>query len=260
MVSTISDPTVRRRIEVGDFDAMLFAEVDLYVEEYQRLTSMTIGARIRSAGEVITPESLNVPGQRFEGTVTDNVIEGIFEIESRVFDGTGRLPFPVDYSDDPELEKWLGPSLMIEADDPRLIAAAEEIIGETDDCWEAVQRLARWVGTEIGGSVPGASARQTFDRGSGECGSHSRLFAAFCRAVGIPCRLAMGGAYTPLKDGSFGQHVWNEVWMGAAGWISLDTTFQEFDYIDAGHLRLGEMTGFFPEEMEVLEHRLGPPR
>jgi hypothetical protein len=48
--------------------------------------------------------------------------------------------------------------------------------------------------------------------------------------------------------------------MGEAGWIPLDTTFRESDYVDSGHIRLGEMTGFQPEEIEVLDYRVGGPQ
>jgi hypothetical protein len=41
---------------------------------------MKVKATIESAGEWITAESLNFPGQKFEGTVNNNLVEGIFEL------------------------------------------------------------------------------------------------------------------------------------------------------------------------------------
>jgi hypothetical protein len=83
--------------------------------------------------------------------------------------------------------------------------------------------------------------------------------AAFCRAVGIPARVVWGCMYVPNAGGGFGQHGWNEVFMGEAGWIPLDTTAHEVDFVDSGHIRLGVLsskaTSFGPEGIEVLEYQ-----
>ncbi len=68
--------------------------------------------------------------------------------------------------------------------------------------------------------------------------------------------MVTGGAYTTIMDGSFGQHGWNEVWMGEAGWVPVDCTFQESDYLDSGHIRFGLLTTFNPTELEILDYRL----
>jgi hypothetical protein len=41
------------------------------------------------------------------------------------------------------------------------------------------------------------------------------------------------------------------------GWIAVDATILEYDYVDAGHIRLGELVSFHPKSMEILEYRLG---
>ena len=43
--------------------------------------------------------------------------------------------------------------------------------------------------------------------------------------------------------------------MGDAGWIPVDATINEADYIDAGHIRLGENATFRPVSMEILDFR-----
>jgi hypothetical protein len=87
------------------------------------------------------------------------------------------------------------------------------------------------------------------------------LLAAFCRSVGIPARVIWGCMYTPNAGGSFGQHGWNEIYMGDAGWIPVDATALQTDYVDSGHIRMGEMESmtisFNPHEMEILDYRVG---
>jgi len=257
----LADSTVPSRIRRASIDSMILATVDARIDDVQRISYMKVRATIRSYGEVITADSLNVPGQRFEGTVDDNLIDGIFEIEYPRYDGKDAPPFPPDFSDVEDLHPYLGPGFLIEADDPLLAEKAREITEGAEDSWDAARRLADWVGREIEGAIVLGSARQIYDGRKGECGGHTRLFTAFARSVGIPARMVSGGAYTGIQGGSFGQHVWSEVWMGAeVGWVPLDTTFRESTYVDSGHIRLGGMTGFQPRAIEVLDYRLGSTR
>lgn len=253
----LTDPGIKNRIQRADLNEQIFASVDLNIKDIPAISYMKVRAKIRSVGEVISPENLTIPGQTFAGTVEDNLVEGVFEVEHKRYHGQNAPPFPPDFSENEELKPYLEPEWLIEANDPVLVKKAKELTEGAEDCWEASRRLAEWVGTEIKGALPGGSARQTYNTRKGECGAHSRLFTAFCRGVGIPARMVMGGVYTDLYDGTFGQHGWNEVYMGEAGWIPVDTTFQEFDFVDSGHIRLGYLTSFMPLEMEVLDYRVG---
>ena len=68
-----------------------------------------------------------------------------------------------------------------------------------------------------------------------------------------------GSLYTLVDGGSFGHHGWNEVYMGEAGWIPVDVTSHETDYVDSGHIRLGvlktKVTVINFREMEILDYR-----
>jgi tetratricopeptide (TPR) repeat protein len=44
--------------------------------------------------------------------------------------------------------------------------------------------------------------------------------------------------------------------MGDAGWIPVDATFGETNYIDASHIRLGESANYRPVKMELLDYTL----
>jgi len=182
------------------------------------------------------------------------------------YDGAGAPPFPPpDFSKDASLRPHLEANDMIQAGDAVLREKARGITAGSRDSWEAARRLSAWVATEIKGAIPGGiTARGTFDQRAGECGGHSFLMAALSRSVGIPARVVWGALYVPDGGGAFGRHGWNEVYMGAAGWIPLDTTIRETDYVDSGHLRIGMFqssvaTNLDLREVEILEHRLAPP-
>jgi hypothetical protein len=67
--------------------------------------------------------------------------------------------------------------------------------------------------------------------------------------------------YLPTAGGSFGQHAWTEIWMGEAGWIPVDSTAHEVDFVDSAHLRIGLFGSFATalnaESFEILEYRVG---
>lgn len=251
----LADASVKNRIRSVNYDEVIVAKVNRIIPEFSSVNRMKVRARIEAVMEVITAESLSFPGQSFTGMVKDNFIDGIFELEPKRYDGTSAPPFPPDFTGDTVLKRFLEPELVIESDDPILIAEAQRITKGAANSWEAIRRLSQWVADSIEGAIPGGiSAINTFKMRQGECGGHSRLMAAFCRAVGIPARLSVGCIYITKYGGCFAQHAWTEVFMGEAGWIAVDPTLFEIDFVDAGHIRLGEKAQFRPKEMEILEY------
>lgn len=258
----LADEKIGDRVGQADIDQNIIARTDVFISNYKGLTFMKVSANLEPSGGWFTEESLNIPGQKFSGTVTDNLIEGVFEISHERYDGSGAPAFPPVFEEATanELEKYLDPEHLIESDDPALIAKASEITAGAGDSWDAMKRLAHWVSVEIGYDIPGGgSAINTYNTRLGECGSHSRLLAAFGRAVGIPCRMVWGCMYVPDFGGGFGQHAWNEVYMGDAGWIPVDATAEEIDYVDCGHIRIGvadsKAIALNPISMEILDYR-----
>lgn len=260
--SFLSDESVIKKIELANLDDTFSSRVNVAIADVPAITYMKVMARVEPTGLWITPESLNVPGQSFTGTVTENVVEGVFEVEHPRYDGAGAPPFPPELGGDEALSEFLEPSAFIESDDPVLVEKARQITEGSKDSWEAARRLSEWVSENIAYAIPGGgAARNTYDTRAGECGAHSMLVAAFCRAVGIPARVVWGCMYTPNFGGSFGQHGWNEIYMGEAGWIPVDATAGETDFVDSGHIRIGQYvsttTALNPGAMEVLDYRVG---
>jgi hypothetical protein len=264
-VVSLAGKSVKRRLGRANLDKYILAPVDTSIDEVASISRLKVQAVLEPVGNRITAESLNVPGQAFEGTVVNNRIEGIFEVGYARYDGRNAPPFPpADFEARPELRPFLSAEDFIESDDPVLRKKALELVEGSPDSWEAAKRLSRWVAENIGYDIPGgATARNTYDLREGECGAHSRLFAAFARAVGIPARVVWGCMYIRDRGGSFGQHGWNEVYMGeAAGWIPIDATAREIDFADSGHIRLGILASahiaWNPEKMEILDFEAGP--
>jgi len=258
----LTDRSVVDKIKIADMDQAIIVKVNVPIADYQAISYMKVKASFEPTGLWITREGLNVPGQSFTGTIKDNLVEGVFEIEHKRYDGSNAPPFPPDFTKDESLKKYLEQEEMIESEDPVLIKKAKEITKGSKDSWEAACRLSKWVADNISYAIPGGgTARKTYDIKAGECGAHSILLAAFCRGVGIPARVVWGCMYTPNYGGSFGQHGWSEIYMGEAGWIPVDSTAFETDYVDSGHIRLGVYqymtTALNPKKMEVLDYKAG---
>lgn len=250
----LADESVKGRITYANLESEFFISVDSIIDVLQNVKRLRVRAEINSYGEHISSESLNSPGQKFEGKVDGSHIEGVFEIEPVRYHGKNAPPFPPSFSDVGIVKKYLVSETMIESDDPLIQTEAARITSGSKDSWDAVIRLSRWVSENIAGALPGGvSAINTLKTREAECGGHSRLLAAFCRASGIPARLAMGCMYLNYNKGAFGQHAWTEVFMGEAGWIPVDATISECDYIDAGHIRLGENSNFRPVSMKIID-------
>lgn len=257
-----TDHTVVDKIKVANMDENIFTRSNVSIADIQAISYMKVNARFEPTGVQLTAEDLNVPGQRFTGTVKDNVVEGVFEIEHKRYKGENAPAIPADYSPDNGLKKYLEHGPMIESNDPVLIEKAKEITRGAADSWAAACRLSRWVAENITYAIPGGgTARKAYDIRAGECGAHSFLVAAFCRAVGIPARVVWGAMYSPNFGGGFGQHAWNEIYMGEAGWITVDSTAFETDFVDSGHIRVGEYqsisTSFNGKRFEVLDYKPG---
>ncbi|MEZ5357285.1 MAG: transglutaminase-like domain-containing protein [Candidatus Zixiibacteriota bacterium] len=258
----LADASIKDKVGRADLDNKIFARVGTIIPNAWAVSHMKVQASLQPAGMWATPETLNVPGQSFEGTVVDNKINGVFDIHHVRYDGSNAPPFPCDFSGVDSLQEYLQPSDLIESDEEVLIAKAKELTDGATNAWDAMTKLSTWVNKEIGYDLPGGvTALKTYEMRLGECGSHSNLLSAFCRAVGIPARGVFGCMYVPDHGGAFGQHAWNEVYMGDAGWIPVDCTVEEISYVDCGHIRLGVWSSnaamLNPDTMSIIEFAVG---
>lgn len=151
-------------------------------------------------------------------------------------------PLPI-----PEPREFLRPSLYIQSDDPEVVRISRGITGGPRDAVVAAQRLLSWVyeNIEKRPTASAPSAVEVLKHRRGDCNEHAILYAALCRAVGIPCRIAVG---LVCLDRAFYYHAWNEVYLGR--WIPVDPTFGQFP-ADATHLKLKE--GELEEQAKVLK-------
>lgn len=253
----LADMSVVSKVKTGSWDDILFIRTNEKINNIRKISSIKVKANLEAI-PASSSEDLNVPGQNFKGDISGNVINGVFEVSHDRYRGDHAPSFGTGRKYSQGISSFLVAEEMIESDHPELISLSLKITEGSSDCWEATCRLGTWVAENIDGSIHGGSALETFERGNGACGSQSLLMAALCRAVGIPARVVWGCLYTPEYGGSFGHHGWSEVYMGEAGWVPIDVTIHETDYVDSGHIRLGilktKVTVINFKEMTILDY------
>lgn len=142
------------------------------------------------------------------------------------------LPLPITGE---SMEEFLRPTSHVQSDDPRIVEAAREIIGDETDSWGAAQKLCAWVKRSmhsVSSEPRPITALEVLESMRGDCTEHAILMAALGRAVGLPTKLVTGLAYV---GGKFGYHAWTEVYVGR--WVEMDPSWGEMT-ADAGHMQV----------------------
>jgi transglutaminase-like putative cysteine protease len=157
-----------------------------------------------------------------------------------------RANYTLPYRGGGDAAKELESTPLIQADDPRIVAMARRIVGNTTDPVEAAQKLNDWVyrslRKDITLSVP--SALQVLEARQGDCNEHTVLYVALARAIGLPTRTAVGLVNV---RGRFYYHAWPEVYYN--GWVAVDPTLGQYP-ADASHLRF--LIGGLARQVELI--------
>jgi len=252
----LTDLSVMERLSTGNADDLIFVRTNKEIRNFHGISSMTVQADL-DAFPLAGMEDLNIPGQSFKGSIDGNSLKGLFEIEHQRYTGEDALSFGKSHRFKGDISLYLQAEELIQSEDPEIKELALRLTEGSQDFWEATCRLSSWVADSIRGSILGGSALETLQRGDGSCGAQSALLASLCRASGIPARVVWGCVYTPEYGGSFGHHGWNEVYMGKAGWIPIDATMHESDYLNSGHIRFGVLqtmeTVINYREMKIIQ-------
>jgi len=152
----------------------------------------------------------------------------------KISPATGKVTIRQAGADQPD---ELKPTPEIQSDNSMIKSQAQKIVGPETDAWKAAVKLNRWVYKNIDKKfVDSFTAVDVLISRQGECQSHSNLYTALARSVGIPARIASGLVYSRMNQG-FLYHAWPEVYVGK--WIAVDPTLGQ-DVADITHIKLAE--------------------
>jgi transglutaminase-like putative cysteine protease len=188
------------------------------------------------------------------------LLQGAAQKAERLADGSVRFtlessPYttnaPAAAYDKTAYAPYLKTSGRILADNPEIIARKTEVVATETEPLKIVEKLTHWVATTVKGTVTDSqSPLETLESRSGNCQSHTRLYASLARAAGIPTRFVSGLVYAPGQG--FLYHSWAESFVGE--WLAVDPTFGQVP-VDASHIKLIE--GDSADDMSALAAMVG---
>lgn len=233
----LGDRSVTANIKGFDVGTRFMALVPRPMPDHREVTSLRVRMRAAVVAEKVDRAFLQQANQRFEGTVSgDGVVEGLFNLKPLRYDGKGAAPWPMAVP--AALKLYVRPGAKVESDAKEIRDLAAELTQGATSSWDAAQRIGRWVFANITYQITGTGALEALRTRKGDCGPHSLLTIALCRAAGIPAQLVGGALYSSALGGSFGQHYWVMVWVGKAGWVPFDPTSGEIDGLSPYHVTL----------------------
>tara|TARA_Y100000034_G_scaffold129669_1_gene186579 strand:+ start:670 stop:2634 length:1965 start_codon:yes stop_codon:yes gene_type:complete len=154
-----------------------------------------------------------------------------------------KIPFPIEVPN--EYKKYLESTNIINSDDAIIKEQAKKIIGDEDDLYKVVYKLASWSKENINYSLETLTEELTqnsvwvLQNRKGVCDELTVLFISMLRSQGIPAKFVSGSSYTNIIPG-FGNHAWSEVYFPGKGWVPFDVTYGQFGYVDATHIKMKE--------------------
>jgi transglutaminase-like putative cysteine protease len=151
----------------------------------------------------------------------------------------------------PDPKNYLEATDRILVDNPGIVQRKKEILAETKDPRQMVEKLISWVAENITeNSTDSQSPLETLEKRTGNCQSHARLYLSLARAAGIPTRFVSGLVYAEGKG--FLYHSWAESYLGY--WLPVDPTLGEVP-ANATHIKLAE--GDAPGDLAPLADLIG---
>jgi hypothetical protein len=181
-----------------------------------KLRSMTVVLELPEVTRGLVPE---IGGQK--------VTEAGRRITVKLVERRPNGMLPRQKLTDADRAKWLKPAGLTDWRDPQIRALAAKITAKAHGELHKGYLVGRWVYRNLVkslGGPPEASAKQALKARSGDCSEHAALFAALCRAAGVPARTAygLGAANRALHF-----HVWSEYYADGR-WVPLDTALGRF--------------------------------
>ncbi|PRX29421.1 transglutaminase superfamily protein [Orenia metallireducens] len=220
-----------KALDVTKFSIIPSNVLFLYKNKLSRLN-----LKVKMPFEVDDNNYLNSTRQSFKGRADEKGFYGELIINAKEYISSKNIPFPLNKVWQGNLKQYLNSTPNIEVNSLEIRNKAKEITEEITTTWNASKAIAKWVYKNIKyKDTQELTALETLRKGYGLCAEKALLVVALCRAVNIPARVIRGFSYD-LKYNAFVSHAWIEVYLGKDGWIPLDPTQGQFEFVDASHI------------------------
>ena len=186
--------------------------------------------------EGIAPELIASDHRQKVSGIQGGKESGSFDVEVNVEDVFAIIKNTASTSGEngENLNKYLLSTSSIQSDHKEIREQALKIVAKDAPEIEKVIRLVGWTADNVKGEMKDAfSALEVLRTKRGECQSHSQLYTALARSLGIPTRIVTGLVYS--ENLGFLYHAWAESYV--KGWLSVDPTLRQAPS-DATHIKI----------------------
>jgi transglutaminase-like putative cysteine protease len=217
------------------------APIDLLKVTTVRVAALIPDAHRRTMARYQVTLDNGNPAQTFASGGTQEVRStgpNIAEITVRSLSPEALPSGPATAAEPPPTDADRRPTIMLQSDDPQVMALAKEAAGDERDPAKLAVRLESFVYTQMRKkdfTQALATAAEVAHSLQGDCTEHAVLLAALCRARGLPARVAVGLVYVPQASG-FLFHMWTEAYLNGR-WVPLDGTLGQGG-IGVAHLKV----------------------
>jgi tetratricopeptide (TPR) repeat protein len=150
--------------------------------------------------------------------------------------GNTRVSLPIN------VRPYLGAADAMDPTSSALKKVATEVKG--DNSVETVRNILVWLKKNIKYKEETTDVTkmnfklvdEIVERGHAECRGYTMLFAALCRAAGVPARPVWGVLFV---DKTYKSHNWDEVYIAGVGWVPVDPQMPEtFGWLPINRVRV----------------------
>jgi len=189
-----------------------------------------------------TDKSGNIFYKYYLGTISEGKSESIkvnYDVNISQFvikEDIIKLGTASKQATDEELDKYLKSQKLIDSDSEPIKDAVEKVVGIEEEPYKIAEKLYNFVVDNFEYDYIRAAEKDRKDYKASElleikrgvCHDYSILYAALCRAAGIPAKY-IGGipiySITSEEDKELeNSHTWNEIYLPYYGWIPIDVT------------------------------------
>lgn len=139
---------------------------------------------------------------------------------------------------DEDLDKYLKSQKLIDSDSEAIKDTVKEVVGSEEDPYKIAEKLYNFVADNFEydyvrmaeENPKDYKASELLEIKKGICGDYTILYAALCRAAGIPAKYVSGiPIYSIISEEDKeleAGHAWNEIYISEYGWIPIDPTWE----------------------------------
>ena len=129
---------------------------------------------------------------------------------------------------------------LIDSDSEAIKDVVEKVVGSEEDPYKIAEKLYNFVADNFeydyvrcdqviqNQEIKDYKASELLEIKKGVCGDYTILYAALCRAAGIPAKYIGGiSIFTILEEEdreTENGHAWNEIYLAEFGWVPVDVT------------------------------------